>query len=121
MRKYAPDIYETDINELLEYWESEGTGIFKDTGDSEMMRQHLRMFAILSENPANDIQLNIKTDEANQGDWERYIKALKELIHEEPSANLYLRLIDTSNVPFRVRIVTTPDDFRYYEVEITER
>lgn len=117
MRKYAPDIYKSEINELVTMYEALPGDIFNDDGDPKKRQIALSIYTILLENPANDIELILQTDNANRSDWERYIAALRELIHEEPNAKLYLRLPIVSNAPYQVQITTEINGDRYYEIK----
>lgn len=115
MRKYAPDVYKSEVAKLFAMWQSVHSGILKDPSN-EMRRQYLSMFTILSENPVNDIKIIINTDEENRADWEGYITALKQLIHKEPNANLYLKLPIASNAPYKIKIITEDNGFRYFKI-----
>lgn len=116
MRQYAPDVYEAEIEELMSYWKLLLPGPVRDTGNPEMRRQYLSIFTILSENPSNQIRLILHSDETNRQDWERYVGALKELVHSEPSPDLFLRLPEESNAKYQVRIATGSNGFRHYNV-----
>lgn len=119
LRRYAPDIYEEEIEELVNYWEilQMNVATIKDATDNKMRRQVLSMFTILSENPANKTDLVLVADDDNRADWEGYIAKLKELVHCEPKAESYLQLAEASNAPYLVRIVTEPDGMRHFEIE----
>jgi len=123
LRQYAPDIYEAEIEELIGYWKAlqmmppEGGIAHLTANDPKMRNQVLSMFAILNENPANTVEMLLITDKENSADWDGYISALKEFVHAEPDANLYLRLATASNAPYTVQIITEPDGFRHFEVK----
>ena len=117
MRKWVPDIYEAEIAELMMMWEASLTGTLKDNGDPEIRQLYLSIFTILSENPANNIQLVLQTDQEYRADWERYIDTLRKLVQQEPNADLFLSLPLVTNAPYLVQIITDKDGFRHYEVK----
>jgi len=114
MRRYAPDVYDAEIKDLLETWEKIFPSLQKDT-DPETRRIALGIFTILSENPQNKIDLILLTDDANRADWDNYLSMLKELIHAEPQADLFLRLAVAANSPYKVTIANQ-DGFRHFIV-----
>lgn len=118
LRRYAPDIYEEEIAELMGYWEILQMNIatITDATESGMRRQILSMFTILSENPANKTDLALVADDDNRADWEGYFSKLKELVHCEPKAELFLQLAEASNAPYRVKIATDLDGMRHFEI-----
>lgn len=119
MRKYAPDVYQKEVSELFAMWQKLYPDILQDK-DAEMRRQILGMWAILYENPANNVEIILQTDEQNKVDWDSYIATLKKLIRKEPEAKLFLELPIASHAPYRVRIATDRDGFRHYDIRLED-
>lgn len=114
MRKYAPDIYEKEVSELFDMWQKLHDSVLNDT-DAEMRRQILGMWAILYENPTNDVRLIVLSDEGNKTDWNAYIDALEKYIRQEPNVDYFLKLPAIVNAPYRVSI-ENDNGFLHYHI-----
>jgi len=117
LRKHAPNIYATEIAEILQMWESVGAGLITPVHiDDKTRRQTLGLWAILTEDPANKIDLKITGDPETLPLWERYIAVIREFIPQSPDPELYTLLPDAADAPYRVRI-KNEGKMRYFEVK----
>lgn len=119
LRKYAPDIYEQEILEVLAMWESISPD-FTTIKDQQTRRIALGLWAILYENPANiaNLVLEADSDESLQA-WSAYIDQLQESIRKEPSVDEYLLLPEVTNSPYTVTVEVT-EGLRHYRVKRKE-
>lgn len=114
MRKYAPDVYKKEVTELFRMWESVYAGELI-LSDSNSRRQILGMWAILYENPENNVEIVVSSNKENSGSWNIYIQTLKKFIREDPNIKFYVMLPDITEAPYRVT-VETDKAFRYYNI-----
>lgn len=114
MRKYMPDAYEKEMSELFDMWQKLSNLTLKNT-NAEMRRQILGMWAVLFENPTNDINLIMQSDEENKASWDAYIGALEEYIRQEPNVNSFPLLPRVVNAPYTVSI-ENDNGYQYYYI-----
>lgn len=106
MRKQAPDIYEKAIQETYEMFlvlQEEG----KAQKDADNRRIFIGIFCILYENPENNVDIKLLTDNANRDDWGNYIAALKKYTRLGPDTKHYLALPEITNAEYTVEITPT--------------
>lgn len=119
MRLTAPNIYKTQVSEIYTMWEAMHKAILaKTNGDtSKWRREVIGMWAILQEDPDNNVRLSLKTPSEYQADWEKYMNLLKENIPKDPSVQMYMEMVIKTNANYTVSIGTDPiDKERYFDI-----
>lgn len=106
MRREVQDIYEQEIEEtynMFNMLQGEGTDKKVSLGQDNR-RIYLGLFCILFENPENNTEVRIETDETNKADWDNYITALKKYVRLEPDIKHYLELPLVTNACYTVEL-----------------
>jgi hypothetical protein len=102
IRLNLPDLYRTEINEMVKLWDSliEMTGgrLELPSGTGMMI---LELYAVFRENPDNEMKIEMSdSDEI----WQRYIDKLDECLWSDPDPRLYLDLVSMIEQPYTVEI-----------------
>ncbi|MGB9810812.1 MAG: hypothetical protein ACPLSN_03595 [Dictyoglomus turgidum] len=117
MRHYIPDVYEKEIQELLNMWDLITGGKPVVDSDPKIIQQALGIWAVISENPANKVELKLTYRGAPEGrrQWDRYLSAIAEFSRQKPSVDLYIKLAEISEAPYQVKVIVE-EGIRVFEV-----
>lgn len=123
MRRIVSDIYEREFADLYSQWEKLHDSMFlRDGGvridDPDIRRQMIGMWAIVSENPENNVDIKFSGPAENISSWERYIVVMREFIRQDPDPEIYPLIALAADAPYTVSI--KDDGLRHYDIRKKE-